>query len=110
MTTVVVEQPADYTVAGEPLEPVVATAEVEPTDQNVVVEATVLVASGGTGYEHVQATAAEVWTVVHNLGYRPAVSTFDTNGDPVVGQPAHIDANSLSISFATAVAGRAYLS
>lgn len=66
-------------------------------------------ATGGS-YTHVQGSTAAVWTVVHNLGYRPNVRTVDTLDRPVIGDVEDIDTNSLTITFVVAMSGKAYLS
>lgn len=65
---------------------------------------------GGGFYTHNQATASAFWTINHNLGYRPAVSVWDTANDQVVGEVDHINFNTLTIAFSTAISGTAYMS
>ena len=68
---------------------------------------------GGEGaqfYVHTQMVASNVWTVNHNLGYRPAVTVYDTAPDQVFGEITHIDPNSLTITFSDAISGTAYMS
>ena len=52
------------------------------------------------------------WNVVHNLGYRPAVTTTDNALTPNVieGTVVHINANSLTVTFTSNVGGTVYLS
>jgi hypothetical protein len=52
------------------------------------------------------------WTVAHNLGYRPAVTTMDNALTPnvVEGTVSHVDANNLTVTFTTTVTGNIYLS
>jgi hypothetical protein len=52
------------------------------------------------------------WTVAHNLGYRPAVTTMDNALTPnmVEGTIIHVDANNLTVTFTTTVTGNIYLS
>jgi hypothetical protein len=67
--------------------------------------------SGGAGaFTHNQAPASALWTVTHNLGYRPAVSVWDTANDQVVGEVDHTSVNALTIAFSTAISGTAYMS
>lgn len=61
-------------------------------------------------YLHDQQVADDVWTIPHALGFFPAVNTFDTAGDEIEGEIAHIDNNNLTVSFNVAVSGQAYLS
>jgi hypothetical protein len=52
------------------------------------------------------------WTVNHNLGYQPAITTMDNALTPnqVEGTINHIDANNLTVTFTTTVTGTIYLS
>ena len=52
------------------------------------------------------------WTVEHNLGYRPAVTTMDNALTPnqVEGTVNHVDANNLTVTFTSIVTGNIYLS
>lgn len=65
---------------------------------------------GGAGYTHTQGPASALWTITHNLGYRPAVTSYDTADDQIVGNVDHVSANVLTIGFTTAVSGVAYMS
>ncbi|SDH68687.1 hypothetical protein SAMN05421505_12079 [Sinosporangium album] len=79
-----------------------------------VVEAGYTMPGGGGGgpvsYTHVQTVPAAVWTINHQLGYRPAITVLDVDGDPVDGTPAYPSLNSMTITFAATVAGVAHLS
>lgn len=64
----------------------------------------------GAGYVHTQASALAVWTVPHNLGYRPSVSVTTTGGVEVEGgEVLHLSTNTLTITFDVAFAGSARL-
>lgn len=62
-----------------------------------------------TNYVHDQATASDTWVVTHNMGKKPSVSIVDTADDEVIGQVLYNSNNQLTISFSSAVAGKAYL-
>jgi hypothetical protein len=70
---------------------------------------------GGEGpgqYEHVQPVAQSVWTVSHQLGFRPsAVSLFSLDFAMQYDEFAvqHIDTNNLLISMDAPTAGRALM-
>jgi len=70
-----------------------------------------IVASGGAdvAYTHDQPTAAQIWTITHNLGKHPSVSVVDSAGTEGFGTVKHLTANSLTVSFSAAFAGKAYL-
>ena len=61
-------------------------------------------------YQHTQGVPSALWTINHNLGFRPNVFIEDTLGRDVVGDISHIDANSLTLTFSAAFSGVAYLS
>jgi hypothetical protein len=65
-----------------------------------------------TGIAFSSSHSGTTWNVVHNLGYRPSVTTTDNALTPnvVEGTVVHIDANSLTVTFTTSVGGTVYLS
>ena len=57
-------------------------------------------------YTHVQNSVSDLWTVVHNLGYRPGgILVRDSAGVTVEGNIVHVDANSFTVSFNEAISG-----
>jgi hypothetical protein len=67
---------------------------------------------GGEGgsYLHNQATPSEVWTIPHNLGFYPNVTVEDSAGTIVVGEVSYDSPDQLTLTFASAFAGRAFVS
>lgn len=69
--------------------------------------------SGGGGddlhFTFAQDLASTSWSVVHNLGKFPSVTIIDSSGNVVFGDVNHTSDNALTISFATAFSGTAYL-
>jgi len=59
---------------------------------------------------HQQSAANMVWTINHDLGFRPNVTCFESDGVQIVGDIFHIDENSLTISYSVLVSGYAVLS
>lgn len=59
---------------------------------------------------HTQNSALTLWTIIHNLNFYPNVTVMNTAGDQVEGSITHIDETQLTISFSSAVAGKAHLS
>ncbi|GEM_PF-6125020 len=56
--------------------------------------------SAPQAYRHVQSTPASLWTVNHNLGYRPGgIFVVDSTGAEQHGRVTHIDVNTLTIEF-----------
>jgi hypothetical protein len=66
--------------------------------------------SGDKNYVHEQLTPATSWTVVHNLGKRPAIQVWDSSGRMVEGDvvfDASNPVNRLTITFSAAFSGKA---
>lgn len=61
-------------------------------------------------YRHTQNAALTTWTIVHNLAFYPNVTVFNSAGDQVEGSVVHNDTNSLTVTFSTAISGKAHLS
>lgn len=61
-------------------------------------------------YRHIQNSPALTWTVVHNLNFFPNVTVFDSGDSQVEGATTHIDETTLTISFSSAISGKAHLS
>jgi hypothetical protein len=72
-------------------------------------EGPVVPGSGDLHATHTQAVAAAVWTVIHNLGKRPAVTVVDSAGDVIEGNVAYLDSNRLTLNFSAAFSGSAFL-
>jgi hypothetical protein len=66
-------------------------------------------ASGDLNFTFTQAVASATWNVVHNLSKNPSVSIVDPNDQEVFAQVDYIDTNSLTITFSSAQAGKAYM-
>jgi len=71
--------------------------------------------SGGAGgggdltYVFTQASAANPWLVTHSLGKYPAVSVVDSGGNEIIPDVHYVDAYSLTLTFAAATSGTAYM-
>lgn len=65
--------------------------------------------SVGTTYVHNQATPATVWTINHNLGYRPAVELFDAGGNEFDADIVHTSVNQVVVHLNIAATGTARL-
>lgn len=61
-------------------------------------------------YVHTQAVPASVWTIPHNLGFRPNVIVVDTLGRIVEGDVAWPDVNTIVLTFSAAFGGQAFVS
>jgi hypothetical protein len=58
---------------------------------------------------HTQNLASTTWSVSHKLNKFPSVSVVDSGNNAVVGAVVYVDANNLTISFAFAFSGKAYI-
>lgn len=61
-------------------------------------------------YVHTQAVADDTWTVVHELGYYPAVSIVDSAGSVLIAAIEYVDITSVIVRFSGATSGKAYCS
>lgn len=50
------------------------------------------------------------WTLVHNLGFNPSVTTTDNDGQEILGIVNYVDSNTVTITFSEPVIGWAYIS
>jgi hypothetical protein len=65
---------------------------------------------GGGTYVHSQDTPLAVWTINHNLGSYPSVTTVDSGGDMVFGGSIlYVNNATVVITFSAAFSGKAYL-
>lgn len=58
---------------------------------------------------YTQATPASVWTINHNTGKYPVVTTVDTSGNVIVGDVQYVSSHQIKLTFSQPVAGAAYL-
>jgi len=65
------------------------------------------VASSSFVYE--QQSSSSVWSITHNLGYRPSVFTTDYAHNTLEGDIVHTSVNQVIITFTDSVVGYAYL-
>lgn len=66
-------------------------------------------AEGDKHYTHNQGTASAAWEVAHNLNKFPSVSVALSTGQKGYGDVTYVDANNLTVSFAAAESGKAYI-
>jgi hypothetical protein len=65
--------------------------------------------SGDQNYVFTQVSGAVTWTVAHNLAKYPSVTIVDSANNELVADVHHVDQNNVTISFANATAGKAYI-
>jgi hypothetical protein len=64
---------------------------------------------GQTTYTHNQASPSSSWTITHNLGRRPSVTIVDSAGNVQIGEVLYSSDNQITVTFAAAFVGYAYL-
>jgi len=64
---------------------------------------------GPVTYVHAQGSAASSWTITHNLGRRPSVTIVDSGGNVQIGEVLYNSDNQITVTFAAAFGGYAYL-
>ena len=64
---------------------------------------------GDKFFAHNQAQASAIWTVKHNLNKFPSCTMVLSTGQQGYGDVTFIDENNLTITFASAESGKAYI-
>lgn len=90
----------------DPLYPVIDTDFLPAVPQRVASKQLLPLIS----YTHNQSSASTQWTVVHNLGFKPNVTVFNSAGDIVEGHIIHNSSNQLTLQFSASMSGIAQLS
>lgn len=78
------------------------------TQSNTTVSSTTAIV-GQVTYVHTQSSASSSWTITHNLGRRPGVTIVDSGGNVQIGEVLYNSDNQITVSFAAAFGGYAYL-
>lgn len=60
--------------------------------------------------KHTQSSQQFVWTITHNLGFTPNVTTTDINGGIIEGDVDYVNDTTITVTFSEAYTGYAYLS
>jgi len=58
-------------------------------------------------YTHTQVNASTVWTINHNLGFRPAIALLTDGGAVIDAEIAHASANTAVVTLSQPLAGKA---
>jgi len=61
-------------------------------------------------YTYESQTPNHVWHIVHNLGFRPAVTVMDYGSNNVECDIVHLNENEINLTFSQNASGYAYLS
>ena len=65
--------------------------------------------AGGAAFVYQQVAPAAIWTINHNLGYKPSVELLDAGSQEIDGQVAHPTDNQTVVTLNPASAGLARL-
>jgi hypothetical protein len=60
-------------------------------------------------YVHSQSSASSTWTISHSLGRKPSVTIVDSGGNVQIGEVLYNSDDQITVSFAAAFSGYAYL-
>lgn len=77
--------------------------------QNTATVTSNVLVSGGSTYIHTQASASNSWVINHNLSRRPSVTIVDSAGNVQIGEVLYTSDNSITVTFASAFGGYAYI-
>lgn len=66
--------------------------------------------SGDVRYTYTNGAPSTTWVITHNLGLFPAVELVDNSGNVIYGDIHYDSANQITVTFADAEDGKAYLS
>ena len=60
-------------------------------------------------FVYTQTTPIAAWSIKHNLGKYPSVTTMDSAGNQIIGDVTYTDFDNLVVTFTSNIAGKAYL-
>ncbi len=60
-------------------------------------------------YVHSQSSASSTWAISHGLGRKPSVTIVDSGGNVQIGEVLYNSDDQITVSFAAAFSGYAYL-
>lgn len=66
-------------------------------------------AGSDTTYVHTQTTPSATWVIAHGLDKFPAVDVVDSASNVVIGEIRYNNSNTVTITFVSAFAGKAFL-
>lgn len=64
---------------------------------------------GDIAYTHTQAVSSAIWTIDHNLGFKPTAVVIDSGGTNCEGSFSYPNNNTMVITFNSAFTGTAYI-
>ncbi len=82
---------------------------VTQVSRNITVQSGAPTGSAHGTYTHTQSSASATWTIVHNLNCKPSVTIVDSAGNVQIGEVLYDSDNQITLAFAAAFSGFAYL-
>jgi|TARA_R110001592_G_scaffold27456_2_gene101580 hypothetical protein len=79
-----------------------------PSNVCTILDLAEIIADSGT-YTFCQDAPLAKWTITHNLGMFPSVTVVDSGNSTVIGNVEYTNSNILTVTFASAFSGCAYL-
>ena len=64
----------------------------------------------GSSLSYTQNAVSSTWSITHNMGFNPNVTTVDSAGTAIEGTVTYNSLNALTVTFGIATSGKAYLS
>jgi hypothetical protein len=64
----------------------------------------------GSSFAFTQNTVSSTWSIAHNMGFYPNVTTTDVTGFAIEGEVTYPSINTVTVTFGIATTGFAYLS
>lgn len=64
----------------------------------------------GSSLTFTQNAVSSTWSITHNMGFNPNVTTVDSAGTAIEGTVTYNSSNALTVTFGIATSGKAYLS
>ena len=65
--------------------------------------------TSGAGYQFIQSSSSDTWTINHNLGFKPAVDVYDSGSQQIQAAVSHTSVNQTVILLTASTAGFARL-
>lgn len=64
---------------------------------------------GGTAFVYTQSSVANIWTINHNLGFKPIVQVYNSGSQLILASVSHTSNNQTVINLTTPISGYARL-
>ena len=82
---------------------------VEPASSNLQIGTGGGISSPHGTYTHSQSSASSTWIITHNLNCKPSVTIVDSGGNVQIGEVLYNSDSQVTVTFAAAFSGYAYL-